>query len=249
MEKFVLKSPIPIKTELEFEITIKGAYNHITNLKLEVPCIISILESTNQAEAKVEWDNKKCDILNDQNLILLLACIESSLGLCSRLGERLFEDLRSLNDLFFNEKIVKQYFWNKCRKRMNIEKCNVCADNYIDNECFRLEYERYYKKLDFMGHRDLLSYLLEKDILKGKYIVYSKYQPDIMNLFYQFILDRNKYTHGRLIFVPSLKKTVLRFMEDQKRIIGIVNLETMQSYVNCYNLLFDFLTDLRDRET
>ena len=64
-----------------------------------------------------------------------------------------------------------------------------------------------YKKLDFMGHRDLLSYLLDKNILKGKNIVCPKYQPNIMKVFCQFILDRNKYTHGRLIYVPSLKRT------------------------------------------
>nr|DAT17170.1 MAG TPA: hypothetical protein [Caudoviricetes sp.] len=253
MNRFILKSPSPIQMELGLEITLKDAYTQITNLKLEVPCIISILETSDRAPlngGKISLNiyNEDLALLKNKNLILLLACIESSLGVCARLGERLFEDLRSLNDLFYQEKIVKQYFWNKYHKKLYEEKCSVCADNFVDDECFNSEYAKSYKKLDFMGHRDLLSYLLDKNILKGKNIVCPKYQPNIMKVFCQFILDRNKYTHGRLIYVPSLKRTVLRFMEDQEKVIGIVDLDTMQSFVNCYNLLFDFLRDLRKIE-
>ena len=199
MNRFILKSPSPIQMELGLEITLKDAYTQITNLKLEVPCIISILETSDRAPlngGKISLNiyNEDLALLKNKNLILLLACIESSLGVCARLGERLFEDLRSLNDLFYQEKIVKQYFWNKYHKKLYEEKCSVCADNFVDDECFNSEYAKSYKKLDFMGHRDLLSYLLDKNILKGKNIVCPKYQPNIMKVFCQFILDRNKYT-------------------------------------------------------
>lgn len=142
--------------------------------------------------------------------------IKATIGQCSQIAEILFGLLKVVNGKF---------------KQLH-ELAEVFAP-----------YEEKYHKLDFMGHRNLLS-----DIFKSKRVdwlneILKEYDSkSVTKSFFTLIMDRNKYTHGELMFWYPEKQTVIEYENDAKqKEYAVVNSDILNSYITCYGQLDELL--------
>lgn len=148
--------------------------------------------------------------------------IKGTLGQCSQLAEILFGRLKNTNNAFRQIEVLNEVF---------------------------ADYEEKYYKLDFMGHRNLLS-----DIFKAKKLdwlneLLSEYDiKSVTKSFYSFILDRNKYTHGELMYWYPNKQTLLEYENEARQTeYGIVNSDILNSFLSCYKELDELLTKINNK--
>jgi hypothetical protein len=145
--------------------------------------------------------------------------IKSTIGQCSQIAEILFGKLKQVNNTF--------------------------KENTLLNDIFE-KYEERYHKLDFMGHRNLLSDILKSNKIEWLREVLKEYNcKSVTKSFYNFILDRNKYTHGELMFWYPEMKTILEYESDNKQVqYGEVNKDILNSFLICYKTIDEFLNDI-----
>jgi hypothetical protein len=142
--------------------------------------------------------------------------IKATIGQCSQIAEILFGRLKVINTKFKQLPELAEVFASHDEK---------------------------YHKLDFMGHRNLLS-----DIFKAKKLdwlneVLKDYDlKSVTKSFFALIMDRNKYTHGELMFWYPEKQTVLEYENNAKQAeYAVVNSEILNSYLTCYGQLDELL--------
>ena len=150
--------------------------------------------------------------------------INKIVGKCSQLAERLFDKLKSVNDNLKSNSDINSIFAK------------------YDNE------EKNYKKLDFMTHRNLLS-----DIIKSKKIdrinkasegYHIKLVRSSLN---DFILERNKYTHGELLYWYPERKTLLEYKNSKGETeYAELNMDILNSYLECYVKLDKYLSEIAE---
>lgn len=145
--------------------------------------------------------------------------IKGTIGRCSQLAEILFGLLKTVNNSFREISELKEDF---------------------------ASYEERYYKLDFMGHRNLLSDIFKSRKLDWLNKLLSEYDvKSVTKSFYNFILDRNKYTHGELMYWYPQKQTLLEY-ENEQRLpeYGIVNADILNSFLVCYKELHELLNKI-----
>jgi len=165
-------------------------------------------------EEKEDFDQIVRETAMNTNHVNFVLQVKEMIGNCSQIGENLFQKLKSLMDKIKASKTVDDLF------KKHEEK-----------------YEREYTKFDFMGYRNLLS-----DILKSKKIIDLTSKGFILKSvtksFNDFILDRNKYTHGELMFWVEKNASLLEYENTSRETeYGLVTKEIMESYINCYKEL------------
>ncbi len=146
--------------------------------------------------------------------------IKAKIGQCSQIAENLFGALKYCNDKF---------------------KLNP------DLNTFFQKVEERYSKLDFMGHRDILSNIIKSqkvDWLNGILLSYDK--KSVTKSFNSFILDRNKYTHGEVMYWYPEKKTLLEYQNENGEVeYGEVNQLILNSFLQCYQELDQILNQIK----
>jgi len=150
--------------------------------------------------------------------------ISKIVGRCSQIAERLFDKLKSVNDSLKSNSELTSIF-----------------EKY-DNE------DKKYVKLDFMTHRQLLS-----DIIKSKKVdrinnVSSEYDiKSVRCAMNDFILERNKYTHGELLYWYPERKTLLEYRNSKGEIeYAELNKDVLNSYSECYVSLDKYLDKITE---
>ncbi len=154
--------------------------------------------------------------------VQMLNSVKNVIGQCSQTGEILFGRLKIINTKFKNVPELKDVF---------------------------AAYEEKYHKLDFMGHRDLLSAIFKSKKLDWLNEILKNYDVKAATkAFNNFILDRNKYTHGELMYWYPSKETLLEY-ETEARVTehGLVNSDTLNSYLTCYKDLDDLLSKIDEK--
>lgn len=232
MNSFNLKSPeFLVKDDREdvdfivVTLLVPGLYRYKTKLGFEVPLKVSLVDWGNISSINTTIDP---NYLLNKNFIPVIADLEVTLGLCSRLGECLFQDLISLNDSLKYLSVAQRY----------LAKTKEDGTTKI-----------VYEKMDFMKHRDFLSEILKSNELKGKNVLEDLYLiKEVRKTLCQFIEDRNKYTHGVLHYNTKRKIAVLEYKDskDQKSIYAKLEQSILVSYINCYSFLSTFLQKIRE---
>ncbi|CAA0235348.1 hypothetical protein [Tenacibaculum maritimum] len=150
--------------------------------------------------------------------------INKLVGRCSQIAERLFDKLKRVNDSLKSNPELTSIF-----------------EKY-DND------DRKYVKLDFMTHRQLLS-----DIIKSKKIdrindVSSGYDiKSVRRAMNDFILERNKYTHGELLYWYPEKKTLLEYLNSKGETeYAELNMDILNSFSECYVSLDKYLNKITE---
>lgn len=138
--------------------------------------------------------------------------IKGTIGHCSQIAEELFDRLKYINGEFKRIPELKEIF-----------------DSY----------EGKYHKLDFMGHRNLLSEIFKSKKLDWLNEILKAYDvKSTTKAFYAFIMDRNKYTHGILMFWYPNRTTLLEYENEARQTeYGIVNADILNSFIQCYKFL------------
>lgn len=232
MNSFNLKSPDFLvkddREDVDFivaTLSVPGLYRYKTQLGFEVPLKVSFVDWGNISSINTTIDS---NYLLNKNFIPVIADLEVTLGLCSRLGECLFQDLISLNDSLKDLSVAQRYLAKT-----------------KENGTPKIVYE----KMDFMKHRDFLSEILKSNELKGKNVLENLYLiKEVRKTLCQFIEDRNKYTHGVLYYNTKRKIAVLEYKDskDQKSIYAKLDQSILVSYINCYSFLSTFLQKIRE---
>jgi hypothetical protein len=129
-------------------------------------------------------------VLFDKKLVAQISSVKQIVKQASESAERLFDHLRDLNARL-------------CRIHGLAEE----RDKYLTRE------NRSFEKLDFMGHRYLLGEIMKsgKVTCIAAVIEQDKLKKFRKNL-EQFILDRNKYTHGEVLFYVDESATILSYI-------------------------------------
>ncbi len=157
-------------------------------------------------------------ILFGKELVAELSGIKGVIGTCAQLAEHLFGQLKALNERF-----------------------KAMADL---QDCFQ-DHVPKYEKLDFYGHRKIIGCLIKS----GKNDCINEVLKDydaasVRKVLDAFILDRNKYTHGDLVYWQGEKKTMLEYVNNvtYKPEYAIVNSDILNSFTDSYNELSKIFT-------
>lgn len=157
------------------------------------------------------------DVVSSETVSFLYE-VKKKIGSCVQLAESLFESLKAINLRLVNRDVNSDVY-----------------KNYSDK----------YSKLDFMGHRTLLSDIIKskKDPILNEIIkeYESKKLRKVMN---DFILDRNKYTHGDLMYFQNMRTTIIKYIHEGIEQYALVSQEIIESFISCYENLNVFLGKL-----
>ena len=232
MNTFNLKRPEFLvkddREDADFIIATASApefYRYKTQLGFEVPLKVSFVDWGNIKSNKPTTD---FNYLLRKNFISVIADLEVTLGLCSRLGECLFQNLILLNNSLKDLPVAQRY----------LAKTKADGTPQI-----------VYEKMDFMKHRDFLSEILKSNELKGKNVLENLYLiKEVRKTLCQFIEDRNKYTHGVLHYNTKRNIAVLEYKDskDQKSIYAKLDQSILVAYINCYSFLSTFLRKIEE---
>lgn len=183
------------------------------NLPVNYSLFMNLKDKNSDGKFILPMDSDK---IFGKEIVSALTEIKTIIGKCTQLGEALNNKLSATSNRFKSDPILTSVF-----KKYN---------------------ERYHK-LDFMGHRNLLS-----DIIKSKKIDKITDLGNTYNLksvtkaFNNFILDRNKYTHGDLMYWYPDGKTLLEYKDVNGEVeYGEINKDILNSYLKCYTDLDKFL--------
>jgi len=229
-----LKSPPIIIFDTKKYLCTKISHKNFTyvNLGVKIPVSLSVFlklkcevindnKITDDIKSKlIEIANQlRSEILNDQTIIQNIFEIQNIVSQCSRLAELLFINLKTINRLF--------------------------ADSGRYSKIFPKPIEDL--GLDFMKHRDKFSEVLQQKIKDGELTNINR--KSITGSFNSFIKDRNKYTHGEVLYWYPDCKTLIEYEDENKKITyGELNKEILNSFIECYNKLNQFISDLIEEE-
>lgn len=154
-----------------------------------------------------------------KDVVQVLNDIKATVGQCSQIAEILFGRLKTIN--------------NKFKQIRDL------------TDIFETYEERYYK-LDFMGHRNLLSDIFKFNKIEWLTVLLQKYDiKSVTRSFYNFIMDRNKYTHGELMYWYPERQTLLEYQNEARQTeYGIVNADILNSYLTCYKYIDELLSEI-----
>lgn len=174
---------------------------------------MNLTEKSKNGKFKLPFDE---NAIFDKAVVERMHKIKSKIGQCSQIAETLFSKLKNCNNLFKSEEVLSELF----------EKVE----------------DKYYK-LGFMNHRNLLSEIFKSKKIDWLEEILSVYNvKSITKSFYAFIIDRNKYTHGELMYWYPERKTILEYMNESNTVeYGVVNQDVLNSFLNCYKELNELL--------
>ncbi|MXS71577.1 hypothetical protein GSF70_10140 [Flavobacteriaceae bacterium W22] len=214
MKILSLLSPHVIKFEKE-DMTSKISHQMYTENKLgtDMPVnhavLILMSEKSEDGRFKLPIDGQA---IFGKESAAAISQVKTQMGRCSQLAENLFSKLKALH----------------LRLKYTSELKGIFD-----------KYEEKYKKLDFMGHRKLFSEILQSNKIDWIKDISDEYDvKSLTKTFYNFIMDRNKYTHGELMLYYPSKQTIIEYEDVEKnREVAIVNAEIITSYTATYNEL------------
>lgn len=227
MIKIELKKPEIIEFDTENGLNFKISHQLYVekNLGIKLPVRFSLFmnltEKNEDGKLILLFDVSK---IFGKQTVSQINEISKIVGKCSQIAERLFAKLKNVND----------------NLKSNPELASI-FEKY-DNE------EKKYVKLDFMNHRELLS-----DIIKSKKIdrinaVSSEYDiKSVRCAMNDFILERNKYTHGELLYWYPERKTLLEYRNSKgETVYAELNMDILNSYSECYVSLDKYLNKIAE---
>lgn len=155
-----------------------------------------------------------------KDVVFSLQSVKSIIGQCTQLSEVLFGRLKNINDRLRQISVLNDFF------------------NEFPGDV--------YNKLDFMKHRNLLSSVLKSQKLENLNDLSKEYNiKSVTTSFYNFILDRNKYTHGELMYWYPRRLTLLEYEHEERKCqYGLVNTDILNSFLACYKELDEFLSHI-----
>lgn len=211
MKQIELKSPEVKNFDRDI---MKISHENFQEEKLGIKTPVKFTFVFSLPEEEKDFDHVIRETAMNENHINFILQVKSMMGNCSQIGENLLQKLKSLMDKIKDSKIVDDLFKKNEGK-----------------------YKKEYTKFDFMGYRKLLS-----DILKSKKVINLESMgielKSVTASFHAFILDRNKYTHGELMFWIEKNAALLEYENTDKEIeYGLVTKEIFQSFINCYEEL------------
>jgi hypothetical protein len=145
--------------------------------------------------------------------------IKGTIGQCSQIAEILFGHLKIINSKFKQLPELAEVF-------------QPCEEKY--------------HKLDFMGHRDLLSDIFKSKKLDWLNEILNEYNvKSVTKSFHSFIMDRNKYTRGELVLWYPNKQILLEYENDARQTeYGVVNSDVINSFLSCYKTIDELLSKI-----
>lgn len=141
---------------------------------------------------------------------------------CVPIAERLFERLKHINYRFKTFEDLKDIF-------------DEVAERY--------------EKMDFMGHRNVFSKILKSKRINWLNEILNDYSIEgITKPFYTLIMDRNKYTHGQVMYWAARRLAIIKYInsESKKEEYAILDKDVINSFIDCakgLDELFDKITD------
>ncbi|QGK73197.1 hypothetical protein [Flavobacterium sp. SLB02] len=222
MKKLEILSPIILDFDLENGMACKISHQMYSEsksgFKIPVPFSFFMHLTEKNAEGKfiMPLDGDK---IFGKEVIAQLDSIKTIMSKCAQLGEILNGKLRAFNN----------------KHKINPELKNIYS-----------KYDERYDKMDFMGHRNLFSDILKSKKLQRLNTVISEYNAkSVTKTFNDFIFDRNKYTHGDLMYWYPNGKTLLEYRDEKGKIAyGELNQDIFSSYLLAYEELNKFLDKL-----
>jgi hypothetical protein len=200
--------------------TIRFGHAVLTNVDLEITFQVDV---TYLIEISPE-DKKPFHLplsagLFDQETANRVFNFRRLLSLCAASGEEIFRQIKNVN-----EKLIFKY------STSFYERANLAIP----------------KNADFMTHRNFLSDVFKDHKLPVVKRLNEKYDiKALMRILYQFILNRNMYTHGELLVRYPQKDFAIEFQRNATEIIlSTIDEEVLKSFVQCKNFLSAFLTEL-----
>lgn len=186
---------------------------------VNIPIYYSVIAIAKEGQ-KIDLDFNVIT-MNDEP-IGIIGSIQQVVASCAQLGERLFEHLISINT-----------------RLKSIPELSALYEPY----------EEKFKKMDFSKHRDLFSDLIKSGKLKWLDELMAAYHiKSVTKTFAQFIKDRNKYTHGHLLYWYDKKLTLLRYRNDALQTeYGILNSEILNAYIQVYIELDEILGQIANK--
>lgn len=222
MIKIELKSPQIVTFDTTKRINAKISHNRFSEnvMGIDLPINFKMFINTSEFnEAGVLILPMNFDKIFNENLTKQLISVEKIIDTCKKSSELLLNKLESLN--------------------IKLNK---------DNE-YNTIFEKY-PKLDFMANKNIL-----KDIIKSKKnefcnkVIIEYDMKSLTTSFNNFILDRNKYTHGHLYYWYHENKTLIEYKNSSKQFVyGEVNKDVFNSFINCYKELNEFLNKIEDEK-
>jgi hypothetical protein len=148
--------------------------------------------------------------------VQMLNDLKATIGQCSQIAELLFGRLKTINGQFKQLHELAEIFE---------------------------PYEDKYHKLDFMGHRNLLSAIFKSKRIEWLSEILKEYDlKSVTKSFFTLIMDRNKYTHGELMFWYPENQTVIEYENDARQPeYAVVTSDILNSYLHCYGQLDNLL--------
>ena len=221
MTKITVTSPEIIKfgdETLQCKISHQMYTDNKLGVKLPVNYSLFMVLTEKDADGKFIMPIDGTAIFGKE-VVQTLNDIKATVGQCSQIAEILFGRLKSINNKF------KQI-----------------ADL---TDVFSTYEERYYK-LDFMGHRNLLSDIFKSNKLPWLTELLKEYDvKSVTKSFHNFIMDRNKYTHGELMYWYPDKQTLLEYENDARQTEhGVVNSDILNSFLTCYKNIDELLSKI-----
>lgn len=227
MIRIELKKPEIISFDTKNGLNCKISHQFYVekNLGIKLPVRFSIFmnltEKNEDGKLILPFDGDK---IFGKQIVAQINEINKIVGKCSQIAERLFDKLKSVND-----------------NLKGIPELTSIFEKY-DNE------EKKYVKLDFMTHRQLLSDIIKSKKIHRINVVSSEYDiKSVRRAMNDFILERNKYTHGELLYWYPKKKTLLEYRNSKGETeYAELNMDILNSYSECYVSLDKYLNKIME---
>lgn len=220
MKILSLKSPEIIDTEEDMTAKISHQMYSEQKLGIDTPVnhavLIILSEKSPDGRYKLPIDGQA---IFGKESIAAINEVKKQIGTCSQIAENLFSKLKSLNFQLKQLDELKDIFG---------------------------KYEEKYKKLDFMRHRKIFSDIVQSKKVEWVNEIIMEYDiKSVTKTFYNFIMDRNKYTHGELMLYYPSRETILEYEDEEgNREIAMVNAEIITSYIETYKELDKILNTI-----
>lgn len=213
-----LLSPKEIKfIEPVLFTTLSNQNLEIDKLGLEFPINTEIISITENIGDGTAHINIPVDELLSKKIVDELKILRESVNRCSEIAEALCDKLKGLNTRLSYKKSIK----------------DIVA-KYPNN--------------DFMSHRMIFG-----DIIKGNCcscvnkVLDTWDKKSIRTSLDHFILDRNKYVHGKILYWTEQKINLISFQSSKNQILyAKLDIDILRSFVECYKALNSIMSEINE---
>ncbi|MBK7692353.1 MAG: hypothetical protein IPJ31_15035 [Bacteroidetes bacterium] len=199
-------------------LTLSNENTHVNSLGLELPLNTEIVSICEIKNGETPQVNIPLHEIMNTELIERLQMLKGSVGQCSNMAEKLFGKLKDL---------VKALEHNSAVKDILLK----------------------YPKGDFMSHRNIFSDIIKSKCIRCVNTVMAVYDSkSVRRALNNFILDRNKYVHGKILYWTEKQIYLISYEDDVSKqvVYAEMEIQILKSFIECYNELSKLFSDIND---